>query len=57
MKAAVVGDKESGASALVTAAFDDPLASDGDVSIVLASRRLGEPHEAIALKSAGKELC
>lgn len=45
----VVGDKQSGASALVTAAFDDPLASDGDVSVALASRRLGDAPEAVAL--------
>lgn len=45
----VVGDKLSGATALVTAAFDDPLASDGDVSLALASRRLGDAPEVVTL--------
>lgn len=33
----------------MTAAFDDPLASEGDLSVALASRRLGDSPEAIAI--------
>lgn len=45
----VIGDKQSGVSGLVTAAFDDPLSSDGDMSVALASRRLGDAPEVIKI--------
>lgn len=49
----VVGDGESGASTFVTAAFDDPLASDGEISLALASRRIAkDAPDLITLSSA-----
>lgn len=49
-RVAVVGDRNSGAPAFVTAAFDDPLSSNGEVSLALASRRLGsDVPEAVTL--------
>ncbi|KAK4051356.1 hypothetical protein OIV83_002840 [Microbotryomycetes sp. JL201] len=47
---AIIGDRHSGVRELVTAALDDPLATDGDTSVKLASRRLdsGAP-EAISI--------
>jgi len=37
-----MGDGGSGAEGLVTAAFDDPLASGGELSLALETRRLAE---------------
>ncbi|BGP00106.1 hypothetical protein RTG_00076 [Rhodotorula toruloides ATCC 204091] len=39
---AVVGDQQSGATELVSALLDDPLASDADVTVALEARRLGK---------------
>ncbi|KAM0789269.1 hypothetical protein ACM66B_000111 [Microbotryomycetes sp. NB124-2] len=47
---AIIGDRHSGVRELVTAALDDPLASDSDLSVNLASRRLSHnTPEAISL--------
>lgn len=40
--AAVMGDIGSGVDGLVTAAFDDPLASEGELSLALETRRLAQ---------------
>ncbi|KAL8292002.1 hypothetical protein RQP46_001468 [Phenoliferia psychrophenolica] len=54
-RVAVAGDREAGTSALVSAAFDDPLSADGELSVALASRRLNhDSPEAIALTYADK---
>ncbi|KAK4699691.1 hypothetical protein P7C70_g6570, partial [Phenoliferia sp. Uapishka_3] len=53
-RVAVAGEREAGAPALVSAAFDDPLSSDEGLSVALASRRLGNAPEAIALTYAIK---
>ena len=49
---AVVGERDSGASQLVTTLLDDPLASDDRVALTLESRRL-DPNapEAILIRS------
>lgn len=45
----VVGDRNAGLTQLVTAVLDEPLASDGTVSVALASRRLHDAPEAIEI--------
>ncbi|KAI5475655.1 hypothetical protein MNV49_001072 [Pseudohyphozyma bogoriensis] len=51
---AVIGAQESGTSALTTAALDNPLSSDREFSLALASRRLGDAPEAIVIKYADR---
>lgn len=44
----VIGSQECGTTGVVTAAFDEAEA-DGETSVALASRRLGDAPEALTL--------
>ncbi|KAM0745894.1 hypothetical protein T439DRAFT_149899 [Meredithblackwellia eburnea MCA 4105] len=51
----IAGEAESGTSSLVNSVFDDPLSTDPELSVGLASRRLGKsPPEAIPLRYADR---
>ncbi|KAK4057189.1 hypothetical protein OIO90_001684 [Microbotryomycetes sp. JL221] len=52
---AIIGDKHSGLTQLVTATLDDPLATDTQLSVTLAARRLHkDTPEAIAISYGTK---
>ncbi|BGP25239.1 hypothetical protein JCM10295v2_004161 [Rhodotorula toruloides] len=52
---AVVGDQQSGATELVSALLDDPLASNADVTVALEARRLGKDAPEAIVISDGDE--